>query len=76
MLSADTRSIPPPIRPAHTLRIPLHLADDVPRVDNARDPAQDAQQYVDEEISLAPSPQEDGYKRDKDGEEVEENGAL
>lgn len=49
------------------------LADDPPRVDAARDPSQNGEQNVDEEVSAASTLEHHGDRRKEDGEEVEED---
>lgn len=75
---------PPPSRP-HALRPPqtrrllphlLRLRNDIPRMQHARYPPQDAQQHVDEQIGAAPTAQKHGHERHPDGEEVEQDGGL
>jgi hypothetical protein len=45
-------------------------------MDHARQPAQDTQQDVDEEVRVAPGLEEDGQGREEDGEDVEKDVAL
>jgi len=54
----------------------FRLANDIPRVNDSRNPSQDAKQEVDEEICAAAAPYGDGQKWKPYCEEVEEDCAL
>lgn len=49
----------------------LPPADDIPRVNNARDPTENAQADIDEEVGTASSFENDSNGREEDGQEVE-----
>lgn len=51
----------------------LGLADDVPGVNDTRDPGETAKEDVDQEVSATATLHEDGHERHEDGQEVEKN---
>jgi hypothetical protein len=69
-------SVSLPTRTSYRVRILLCLADDVPRVDDARYPTQNAQSDVDPQIRRATSFQGYGNEGNPNRQEVEEDGAL
>ncbi len=55
---------------------PFGARDEVPGVDDAGDPAERAEQDVDEQVGAAGAGEDDGQGWEEDGEEVQEDGAA
>jgi len=49
----------------------LEFGDDVPSMNAARQPTENGQEDVDEEVGITPGLEEDGHGWKKDGQEVE-----